>query len=312
MRMRNGSTGTVKHLLDTPRRARILAEWKKAVDRLGDDPDGAITSARTLLETVCRYVLDELGVPYAPDGDLPKMHARVADALGISAAKATSDINRRFFGSVHTIVQAVGELRNRIGDAHGRSGIELHASRSQAELAVRLAEAMTKFLLMTFDAHVETAHRLSPDGQAVLKFDTTTVWRLMDHARNAPGHRPAMDDDEGPAPALWLVGDAGIYLMSNGSPPILQDGKVATVGQAAEKRRLCAFAEGCGPEAEVDDWRPIHTAIEGGDDFCRTLPVDFVLRALEHARRHVVILASPDGTKILSDVDWNDGKGTVH
>jgi hypothetical protein len=35
--------------------------WHKALDRRTDDPDGAITAARTLLETVCKHILDELG-----------------------------------------------------------------------------------------------------------------------------------------------------------------------------------------------------------------------------------------------------------
>jgi len=304
--------GMLKHLLDTPQRARIRDELKKASDRLKNDPQGAITSARTLLETVCRFILDGLDQRYATDGDLPKMYSQVADALGLSAGKSTSDINKRFFGSVHTIIQAVGELRNRIGDAHGRSGAELHASQSQAELAVSLAEAMTKFPLVAFDAHVESAHRLAPDGQAILKFNIAGVWRLVDHARNAPKHVSSMDDEDGPGPALWLVGDSGIYLMSNGSPPILHDGEIVSVKNAAGYRRLCAYAKGCGPDDEVDDWWPIHTAIEGGDDFSRTLPVDLIRGPLEESESHIVVLASPNGTEVYSDTEWGERTGMVH
>jgi len=296
--------------LDTPQRARIAKECKKAGDRLKDDPDGAITSARTLLETVCKYILDGHGQPYAADGDLPKLYGQVADALGLSAAKTTSDINKRFFGSIHTIIQAVGELRNRVGDAHGRGGAELHVSQSQAELAVSLSEAMMNFLLAAFDAHVEIAHRLASDGQAILKFDVAMVWRLVDHARNAPEFASSIDDEGGPSPALWLVGDAGIYLMSNGKPPILHDGKVVSMEKAGFQKRLCAYAEGCGPENEVDEWWPVHMAIEGGDDFSRTLPVDLIRSGLEKAKRSIVILASPSGTEIFSDTDWGERGGT--
>ena len=32
--------------------------WQKAVQMRQDDPEGAITAARTLLETVCKHILD--------------------------------------------------------------------------------------------------------------------------------------------------------------------------------------------------------------------------------------------------------------
>ena len=37
-----------------------------------DDPEGAITAARTLLETVCKHILDETEVDYSKD-DLPTL-----------------------------------------------------------------------------------------------------------------------------------------------------------------------------------------------------------------------------------------------
>src|SRR5208337_1333814 len=37
----------------------VRAAWQKALDRRAADPEGAITAARSLLETVCKYVLDD-------------------------------------------------------------------------------------------------------------------------------------------------------------------------------------------------------------------------------------------------------------
>jgi hypothetical protein len=49
----------------------IVAAWNKALDRRTTDPDGAITAARTLLETVCKHILDDAGVTYGSGDDLP-------------------------------------------------------------------------------------------------------------------------------------------------------------------------------------------------------------------------------------------------
>ena len=39
--------------------------WTKALERKNTDPDGAITIARSILESVCKHILDRKGVSYA-------------------------------------------------------------------------------------------------------------------------------------------------------------------------------------------------------------------------------------------------------
>jgi hypothetical protein len=39
--------------------AGVHAAWARAIERKKDDPEGAITAARTLLETVCKHIHDE-------------------------------------------------------------------------------------------------------------------------------------------------------------------------------------------------------------------------------------------------------------
>jgi len=44
------------------------------LERRATDPEGAITAARTLLETVCKHILDEKGEPYEDGIPLPKLY----------------------------------------------------------------------------------------------------------------------------------------------------------------------------------------------------------------------------------------------
>jgi hypothetical protein len=135
--------------LAQPQYQKLLADWKKASDRLSSDYDGAITAARSLLETTCKYVLDETDSNYAPADDLPKLYGLASTELGIAASKQTDQLFKSMFGAAHTVVQAVGELRNKIGDAHGKGKGASTASHAQAELAVNLAGSMASFLLST-------------------------------------------------------------------------------------------------------------------------------------------------------------------
>jgi hypothetical protein len=56
----------------------INFEWDKALKRKGDDPEGAITSSRSLIETVCKHILDELKIEYDETFELPKLYKLTA------------------------------------------------------------------------------------------------------------------------------------------------------------------------------------------------------------------------------------------
>ena len=62
--------------------------WSKALDRRQSDPDGAITAARTLLETVFKHILDGRSVEYNNKTDLPQLYHLVSIELK-SFAKPT-------------------------------------------------------------------------------------------------------------------------------------------------------------------------------------------------------------------------------
>jgi hypothetical protein len=93
-----------------------------------------------------------------------------------------------------------------------------------------------------------------------LNFDETTVRLLMAHARDATDHKLAYGQTV-KAPGLWLVGDEGIYLMSNGSP-----GLIDPQGKTAESN-LVAYARECNPKTmDFDAWWSAKQRSWGGDD----------------------------------------------
>ncbi len=92
-----------------------LDQWDKANARLLDDPEGAITSARSLLETTCKHILAELKVPFSSGTDLPKLYNEASKALGMAPGGQTDPSFRAIFSATHQIVQAVSEIRNRLG-----------------------------------------------------------------------------------------------------------------------------------------------------------------------------------------------------
>ena len=88
--------------------------WVKALSRRKDDPEGAITIARTLLETVCKRVLDELGIKYTNKEDLPKLYSMVAKSLNLAPEQHSEEAIRAILGGVMTVVNGLGTLRNKL------------------------------------------------------------------------------------------------------------------------------------------------------------------------------------------------------
>jgi len=126
--------------------------WEKALARRHTDPDGAITTARTLLETVCKRILDEVGETYSDKEDLPGLYKAVARKLQIAPSQHTEDAFKRILGGATSVVEGLGSLRNKIGDAHGQGGKPVRPTARHAQLAVNLAGAMATFLVDTWAA----------------------------------------------------------------------------------------------------------------------------------------------------------------
>jgi hypothetical protein len=130
----------------------VREAWQKAVERRSTDPDGAITAARTLLESVCKFILDEEQVTYQDSADLPTLYQVTAKQLSLAPSQHTEKVFKQILGSCGSIVEGLGALRNRLSDAHGKGKAASTPAPRHAELAVNLAGTMATFLIATWEA----------------------------------------------------------------------------------------------------------------------------------------------------------------
>ncbi|CAM5522000.1 hypothetical protein TMEC54S_00106 [Thauera mechernichensis] len=137
----------------------VHAVWAKALERRESDPEGAITSARTLLETVCKHVLDEAGVAYEKGrADLPDLYRLVAKELNLAPDQHTEDVFKQILGGVTSVVHGLGAMRNRLGDAHGKGKKPVRPAPRHAQLAVNLAGTVALFVIETWLAKPEAGN----------------------------------------------------------------------------------------------------------------------------------------------------------
>jgi hypothetical protein len=114
-----------------------------------------------------------------------------------------------------------------------------------------------------------------------IHFNLEDLKPLIDHARAAPEHVAGYSDTGKPAPGLWLVGDQGIYLMSNGKPHLQKPG-------AAPDHSLIVYAKECNPDKDPDGWWDAKQSLYGGDDGVDTIPLAIIDELMADAAKHGV------------------------
>ncbi len=120
--------------------------WQKALARRLTDPDGAITAARSLLETVCKGILERQSIAYPDDADLPKLYQLTAESLNLAPSQHIEETFKAILGSCQQVVNRLGSLRNKIGDAHGQGSKPVRPAPRHAALAANLAGTLATFL----------------------------------------------------------------------------------------------------------------------------------------------------------------------
>ena len=126
----------------------IVEQIEKAEDRIErQDFDGAITLARSLLETVLRQLDERLpGDAIDAKGDLLKLFKAVQKKLNLDPKDHDLESLQKILRGLTSVIDGLAGIRNRMGDAHART---FKAHRHHAVLAVNAARTVTMFLFAT-------------------------------------------------------------------------------------------------------------------------------------------------------------------
>jgi len=152
-----GKTRALEDISDTgshfnmPELQRQIERMKSAVE---DDPGLAIGTAKELVETTCKTILEDRGIPFDEEADIGKLIKETRKTLGlvpvtIPDSTKGADTIRRLLSNLGNVAQGLGELRNLYGTGHGKHGKAKGLSPRHARLAVGAAATLAMFLLET-------------------------------------------------------------------------------------------------------------------------------------------------------------------
>ncbi len=119
-----------------------------------NDPALAIGTAKELVETCCKTILEGRSINFTKSAELPELIKLTVKALELTPdniparAKAAETI-KRLLSNLSTITQGIAELRNQYGTGHGKVAGSKGLGTRHAKLAVGAASTLAVFLAET-------------------------------------------------------------------------------------------------------------------------------------------------------------------
>ncbi|MFC6040130.1 abortive infection family protein [Paenisporosarcina macmurdoensis] len=133
----------------------IVRDLNNCDKRIADkDYSGAITSAKTLVEGVCKEILNILGEDISVENyNLPKLFNHLSKHLNLdSSNKSFEKSLKEITTGLTKVIQGLAEVRNLSSDSHSKT---VNPSFHHAVLAVNSAKTVTSFLFHTYEYQKE-------------------------------------------------------------------------------------------------------------------------------------------------------------
>jgi len=150
----SSSLNGVSDKIDTPYVSRQICRMNDALS--SGDVELAIGTAKELIETVCKTILEGNGVrfePFEKIQDLTKKTLKCLNLLPecVPDSSKGSDIIKDLLRSMGTIGKNMSELRNLYGTGHGQQGSRKGLQLRHARLAVGASSTFAMFLIETYE-----------------------------------------------------------------------------------------------------------------------------------------------------------------
>lgn len=133
----------------------VQTEVCRIMEHVDEDPEDAITAACSMVESVCKFVLNEEGKPLPTKKDIARLVKETQNQLNLSPARndVSDEIRadvKQVLGGLSNVAHGIGALRTHGGDAHGKEKGARRVDARIARLAVHAASTISLFFLETW------------------------------------------------------------------------------------------------------------------------------------------------------------------
>lgn len=119
------------------------------------NPTEAIGKSKELIESCCKTILDEMGIPWSKNDDVSQLTGKVLKELdllpdNVQPSDPGADSIKAILGNLRAIPSKLAELRNPYGSGHGKSASFVGLEERHAKLAVGCSIAFVDFVWSTY------------------------------------------------------------------------------------------------------------------------------------------------------------------
>lgn len=109
--------------------------------------DSAVTKARTLLEEIFCFAIDRCGEKHKDTGNIKELRKQVYNLYEMNPSKDYNPRINDLLNGLNKILDAIVDIRNKAGDAHGHGVRRLKLEKHHARLTVNAAVTLAEFIL---------------------------------------------------------------------------------------------------------------------------------------------------------------------
>lgn len=129
------------------------------------NPTNAIGIAKELIESCCKTILEEMGIPWSKTDDVPQLTNKTLDALNLLPSNIQStdqgaDAIKAILGNLRSIPSKLAEIRNPFGSGHGKSASFKGLEERHAKLAVGSSITFVDFVWSTYENQKQTGQKI--------------------------------------------------------------------------------------------------------------------------------------------------------
>lgn len=135
--------------------SKYLDEQRKLLwEKVSSHPTAAIGTAKDLVESCCKTILEERNKEWSRTDDLPKLVDKTQSVLAINPREVDASLPgvkaiKALLGSLASVARHLSELRNSYGTGHGKSASYEGLSERHARLAAGAALTLVEYLWET-------------------------------------------------------------------------------------------------------------------------------------------------------------------
>ncbi len=135
----------------------MTQQIKLMVSMQKTNPTEAIGKAKELIESCCKTILDEMGIPWSKNDDVAQLSGKVLKELSllpdnVQPSDPGADSIKAVLGNLRAIPSKLAELRNPYGSGHGKSASFVGLEERHAKLAVGCSITFVDFVWSTYES----------------------------------------------------------------------------------------------------------------------------------------------------------------